>query len=140
MQYVFERRPKRLTEKQFINLEWKKGHAYYTKTKTRNIDRELRRDFGKDLQWYQKKFEEQGGKCAICRRPAEEFKKRLAVDHDHVTDECRGLLCGRCNTSLERLEYVPNFIENALAYLEKYKIAVQIPIFEESVCQKSSLC
>lgn len=40
----------------------------------------------------------QGGRCAICRqRPG---KKRLAVDHDHVTGRVRGLACVRCNHDL----------------------------------------
>lgn len=37
----------------------------------------------------------QDGRCAICRR-----EKRLVIDHDHETDEIRGLLCHRCNSGL----------------------------------------
>lgn len=38
----------------------------------------------------------QGGVCYICRR-ANGATKKLAVDHDHVTGEVRGLLCSNCN-------------------------------------------
>lgn len=40
----------------------------------------------------------QGGVCFICEAPPR--SKRLAVDHNHVTDEVRGLLCRRCNHRL----------------------------------------
>lgn len=35
--------------------------------------------------------------CALCHRGEEEFKTRLAVDHDHVSGVIRGLLCAYCN-------------------------------------------
>lgn len=47
---------------------------------------------------YQRVFEHQGGKCAICRRPPVKYK--LSVDHDHATGEVRGLVCRQCNKGL----------------------------------------
>ncbi len=49
-------------------------------------------------------LEDQNGVCAICGEP-EIVKlngkvKRLVVDHDHNTDEIRGLLCHTCNVAL----------------------------------------
>ena len=38
-------------------------------------------------------FEQQGGKCAICGKSEYEFKRKLAVDHNHRTMIVRGLLC-----------------------------------------------
>lgn len=47
---------------------------------------------------YDRMLEAQNGLCAICLgRPV---SKRLAVDHDHKTNEVRGLLCSRCNHDL----------------------------------------
>lgn len=37
----------------------------------------------------------QRGRCAVCRHV--QRAKRLAVDHDHETNEVRGLLCQSCN-------------------------------------------
>ncbi len=48
---------------------------------------------------YQRLFDQQGGVCAICKKP-NDCGRRLSVDHDHKTGKVRGLLCGRCNTGL----------------------------------------
>lgn len=56
--------------------------------------------------------------CAICGQGNP--KRRLAVDHNHTTEQNRGLLCDRCNTALERLETVPEWGILAQQYLEKY--------------------
>lgn len=45
----------------------------------------------------EKIFVQQGGKCGICKKEQNQFKKRLAVDHNHKTGLVRGLLCYRCN-------------------------------------------
>lgn len=37
----------------------------------------------------------QRGRCAVCRK--QQLKKRLSTDHDHPSDEVRGLLCQWCN-------------------------------------------
>lgn len=58
--------------------------------------------------------EEQGGRCAICRRePA-----KLCIDHDHLTGVVRGLLCYRCNSALPFVEDSQR-LAAALAYLER---------------------
>ncbi len=71
-------------------------------------------------------LETQKGVCAICGKP-ETARNRsgeirtLAVDHDHVTGEIRGLLCFRCNTKLAVLED-QEFVDAANAYLAKAKV------------------
>lgn len=70
-----------------------------------NLDKELRRDYGINCGDYYTLYDEQKGKCGICRRKS---KKRFHVDHDPFTGEIRGLLCIVCNRNLsvDVVEYV----------------------------------
>ena len=63
---------------------------------------------------YAQLYRFQNGRCAICRR-ATGRARRLAVDHDHVTGEVRGLCCGPCNKTV--LSHGGELIEHAAAYL-----------------------
>lgn len=63
--------------------------------------------------------------CAICTKHESQFKKRLAVDHNHKTGKVRGLLCYRCNKFLVGR----NTIESAkkiFDYLTKYDIPLKL--------------
>jgi hypothetical protein len=66
------------------------------------------------LQW-------QGGRCFICGRKV--VRRNLAVDHDHVTNAVRGLLCSDsefgCNVLLRRLLGDRGAAERLLAYVAK---------------------
>lgn len=84
-------------------------------------DEYLRRTYGIDREQYLRLLASQGGVCAICSK--NEQKKALHVDHNHVTGAIRGLLCGRCNASFERLERVPYWTRRAEAYYQKYEAA-----------------
>jgi Recombination endonuclease VII len=58
---------------------------------------------------------EQGGMCPICRkRPA------VHVDHDHRTGKVRAIVCEMCNGGLGQFKDSPQFIRNAIAYIEMH--------------------
>jgi hypothetical protein len=60
----------------------------------------------------------QGCRCAICGDlPG---KKRLAIDHNHITDKVRGLLCTRCNTAIAMFKDRIDLLKNAINYLETH--------------------
>ncbi len=42
-------------------------------------------------------LKKQGDRCALCKRPASQFKRNLDVDHNHITGHIRGILCNFCN-------------------------------------------
>lgn len=52
---------------------------------------------------YDKLNTKQGGLCAICQKQCKSGR-RLAVDHNHETEEIRGLLCMSCNRALGWIE------------------------------------
>lgn len=75
---------------------------------------------------YLELLEEQGGACAICRRPP--TARRLSVDHNHqccpARGSCgscvRGLLCDECNNGIGRFGDDPKRLRAAIRYLAKY--------------------
>lgn len=62
----------------------------------------------------------QGGACAGCGVSTE----KLQVDHDHVTNRVRGLLCLTCNLALGSLKDNPETMRRLIEYLAR-------PPFEE---------
>lgn len=83
--------------------------------------RKLKHKFGITLDQYNKMFEEQQGCCAICGKHQTEFKRRLAVDHNHKTGKVRALLCDKCNWALGMLNEKVCVMKNMILYLEKFK-------------------
>ena len=76
----------------------------------------LKSKYGITIDDYERMFEEQGGKCWICKQK----KKKLSVDHNHKTGKVRALLCTNCNTSLGKMKDSIQILENAISYLKKY--------------------
>jgi len=78
----------------------------------------LKNVYGITLDDYNKMFNTQEGKCAICQRHQNELTRSLCVDHDHKTKQIRALLCITCNTDLASVE---NRLEEMTNYLNKYR-------------------
>lgn len=62
-------------------------------------------------------LDHQDGRCAICGIIPSEFLQ-LAVDHDHLTGEIRGLLCTRCNLLIGYLKENVRWLRRSAEYLE----------------------
>jgi hypothetical protein len=75
---------------------------------------DLKRLYGISVAEYDALLAKQGGVCAICRQHS---KRRLCVDHCHLTGTVRGLLCDRCNLGLGYLKEDQASLVAALAYL-----------------------
>lgn len=92
--------------------------------------------YGKDrLQWLWKRYsataiyvedllKKQRGSCAICDKDIKlamntEAELQACVDHDHVTNKIRGILCRQCNRSLGQLGDSIESIERVLTYLKE---------------------
>ncbi|MFD7257158.1 endonuclease VII domain-containing protein [Streptomyces sp. NPDC059874] len=87
------------------------------RTASRNA--RIQTTYGLTAEDYQRLFEFQNGRCAICR---ETRKTNLAVDHCHKTEAIRGLLCARCNGQLlaRGARDRPDVLRRAADYLESF--------------------
>jgi hypothetical protein len=83
-----------------------------------------RHTYGIEPEEYDALFTKQHGVCAICGRPETVMLrgkvKELGVDHDHLTDAIRGLLCHSCNLMLGYAKDTIAFLRAAIIYLEKH--------------------
>ncbi len=70
---------------------------------------------------YQRLLDEQQGVCAVCQRTPEVAGK-LHLDHDHATEQVRGLLCSGCNTGLGLFREDPAALRRAAEYLALVRV------------------
>ena len=68
---------------------------------------------------YDAMFIRQGGSCAICEGPPGSVKG-FHVDHDHQTNEVRGLLCHTCNQGMIAVDRVTEWPEKAARYKAQF--------------------
>ena len=93
-------------------------------SRIRNADKNqeyiCQKKHGISLVEYNELFERQEGKCAICGIHEDQLsKKGLAIDHDHVTNKVRGLLCGNCNRALGFFKDDIEILKKAVDYLQQ---------------------
>ena len=83
----------------------------------------LRDVFGTTQEAIDALYQSQNGRCAICGKTEAEAlvicKKRLHIDHCHVTGRIRGLLCMKCNGGLGMFSDSAETLEHALKYLRR---------------------
>jgi hypothetical protein len=83
--------------------------------------------FGLTDKDFRRMLAEQGGVCALCRRPErQEFKgklKQLCVDHCHDSDQPRDLLCTSCNATLGLVDDDPWLLRSMADYIERWRAA-----------------
>ncbi|MEU1812835.1 endonuclease VII domain-containing protein [Micromonospora aurantiaca (nom. illeg.)] len=94
--------------------EWKPLEEFCANSRRPGGSREyhLRRRYGAGEKEFQELLAEQGGVCAICRRPDPEH-----LDHDHRTGWVRGILCFNCNGGLGQFKDNPDVLARAITYL-----------------------
>lgn len=88
--------------------------------------------YGISLAQYNSLLEAQDRKCAICKTSAEDAPRGLQVDHDHRTEEIRGLLCVSCNTAIGSFRDDVVRMSSAINYLSaKRVLPFTMPILEK---------
>lgn len=87
----------------------------------------IEKTYGLTEELYQGMLESQNNVCAICQNPETAKDPRsnkvkdLAIDHDHITNKVRGLLCGKCNHAFGLVKESIRTLENMIAYAKKHK-------------------
>jgi len=82
--------------------------------------RKLKHKYGISHNDYLSMLEEQDGKCLGCGATAEnQYHGVLDVDHNHTTNEVRGLLCNSCNRLIGFSGDSATVLRNLANYLEE---------------------
>lgn len=100
----------------------RKNWAKYATKVDNLLNIRLKSRYGITLDQYREMLAEQNNGCAMCGKSPEENGKRLCVDHNHKTDEVRGLLCVGCNRWVGLVESVFPMKLKAIAYLKKFGV------------------
>lgn len=119
IQYICKENDSRLKE-DYHRIKYNSKYRFTDKEKYQK-DIKLQAVYGITLDEYNNLLEIQDGCCDICKKHFTQFKKPLFVDHDHETGKVRGLLCNTCNGGIGLLKDDLNILNNAVAYLNKYK-------------------
>lgn len=85
------------------------------------IWRTVKYKYGITRDQYEAKLADQGGGCAICKKPdLARGHTKLCIDHNHETGEVRGLLCVTCNLAIGYMRDDLGLLESAADYLRKW--------------------
>lgn len=74
------------------------------------------RKYNLTIEQYNELYAQQEGKCKICS----DWHEILYVDHNHITNVVRGLLCNSCNLAIGLLKDSAEFCVIAARYLIEY--------------------
>jgi len=103
---------------------WRAAH----KDKGSHYERKsnLKRKFGLTVEQYDELLRQQNGVCKICFKINPD-ESRLAVDHNHITGEIRGLLCINCNKGIGHFMDNIALLEEAKRYVETASTGYIVP-------------
>lgn len=99
----------------------KLGKDYRAANSGKRMAAQIKARFGLSIAEFNAILQAQGHVCAICKRPPN--RKRLHIDHDHVTGIVRGLLCFRCNMALGYFGDNPDALRAGAEYLCRQRTA-----------------
>lgn len=92
--------------------EWSKNNP--DKVHKRNNEKK----YGVSYEQYQDMLHKQNSVCAICGgSETHRSKKNLSIDHCHISNKIRGLLCSECNTGLGKFKDDVSLLQKAVEYL-----------------------
>lgn len=75
------------------------------------------RKYGIDPDLVEATLAEHDGNCGLCKEP---IVGTICVDHDHMTNQFRDVLCNNCNAGLGQFKDSPRLLMLAIDYLAKH--------------------
>ena len=100
--------------KKWVNENQDKVREYREKDAWTLVKRCARRGISPEI--LVSTYESQSGLCPICESEISIIDS--AIDHNHKTDEFRGVLCKTCNRALGLFKDNPTILMNAYSYLK----------------------
>jgi len=82
------------------------------------VGRKLRRHHI-SLEAYDAMYAKQQGLCALCGTTIVKHERKTHIDHNHRTEEIRGLLCEACNIGLGMFKDCKDVLLKAIEYLSE---------------------
>lgn len=117
-----DRERKARPESILTDKKWRLEHKEHIKQMA--FKHRLKREYNLSLEEYDLLLVKQSNVCAICKKSETAFVKGskteikpLAVDHDHITNKVRGLLCQKCNMGIGLLNHNIKSLQSAIIYL-----------------------
>ena len=110
------------TQSQKRSKEWRENPANKEKVKAHDRRHNLRtklKQFNLSVEDHKKLLQAQDFKCAICKTSSPKGRGSWHVDHCHVKNYVRGLLCHKCNTGLGLFGDNKDFLTNTMLYLDE---------------------
>jgi hypothetical protein len=97
-----------------------RSRAYYAANKEKVLERCRNSNYGDGAQeHFEKQFVLQEGRCTICGTLFTSTKY-THQDHNHLTEQLRGVLCNHCNKGLSGFKDSPELLRAAAIYLEEW--------------------
>lgn len=96
----------------------KKSDRRRSKDRSENPVYHYRKKYGLTILQKAQMLAYQEGRCAICETGNPLGKKGWCVDHNHITNELRSILCVQCNALLGNAKDDPEILRKAADYLE----------------------
>jgi hypothetical protein len=95
-----------------------------SRTPLKRLEQHLKYKYGISHAEFSKAWDDQSGSCAICKIELPDLmvydnrRRGYAIDHNHETNEFRGILCLKCNTLLGMACDSTDVLYSAIDYLE----------------------
>lgn len=99
---------------------YRRTSAKYRKNNPDKIRASRLKRYGLTIETYQDFLVLQGYRCAVCDGPFGDGSSKACVDHDHQTDEFRGIVHQRCNTLIGMAKEDPHVLQGAVYYLRRH--------------------